>query len=80
MAKTSISDPDRHHCQQALESLDHLVVIDIFLTETAELADVVLPATAFAETEGHTTREQTSCPTFARGGFSTFKAKPDCGL
>ena len=49
---TLISDPDRAHCQHALESLDHLVVIDIFLTETAELADVVFPATAFAETDG----------------------------
>jgi predicted molibdopterin-dependent oxidoreductase YjgC len=49
---TLVSDPDRKHCQHALESLDHLVVIDLFLTETAELADVVLPATAWAETDG----------------------------
>ena len=49
---TLISDPDREHCERALRSLDHLVVIDIFLTETAELADVVLPATAWAETDG----------------------------
>ena len=49
---TLVSDPDRAHCEHALNSLDHLVVIDIFLTETAELADVVLPATAFAETDG----------------------------
>lgn len=49
---TLLSDPDRHHCQHALESLDHLVVADIFLTETGQLADVVLPATAWAETDG----------------------------
>jgi formate dehydrogenase major subunit len=49
---TLISDPDRAHCQHALESLDHLVVIDIFLTETAELADVVLPSSAWGETDG----------------------------
>jgi predicted molibdopterin-dependent oxidoreductase YjgC len=49
---TLVSDPDRPHCQKALERLDHLVVIDLFLTETAELADVVLPATAWAETDG----------------------------
>ncbi len=49
---TLVSDPDREHCEHALRSLDHLVVIDIFLTETAELADVVLPATAWAETDG----------------------------
>ena len=49
---TLLSDPDRKHCEHALRSLDHLVVIDIFLTDTAQLADVVLPATAWAETEG----------------------------
>ena len=49
---TLLSDPDRKHCEHALRSLDHLVVIDIFLTDTAELADVVLPATAWAETDG----------------------------
>ncbi len=50
---TLVSDPDRAHTQHALEALEHLVVIDIFLTETAELADVVLPASAWAETDGH---------------------------
>jgi len=49
---TVVTDPDRNHCQRALESLDHLVVIDIFLTETAQLADVVLPASAWGETDG----------------------------
>jgi predicted molibdopterin-dependent oxidoreductase YjgC len=49
---TVVTDPDRNHCVHALKSLDHLVVIDIFMTETAELADVVLPATAWAETDG----------------------------
>ena len=47
-----VSDPDRTHIAHALKSLDHLVVIDIFLTETAELADVVLPATSWGETDG----------------------------
>jgi predicted molibdopterin-dependent oxidoreductase YjgC len=49
---TVVSDPDRAHCQHALESLEHLVLIDIFRTETAEYADVVLPATAWGETDG----------------------------
>ena len=49
---TVVSDPDREHCERALAALDHLVAIDIFLTETAELADVVLPATAWGETDG----------------------------
>jgi formate dehydrogenase major subunit len=49
---TVVSDPDSAHCEHALRSLAHLVVIDIFLTETAELADVVLPASAWGETDG----------------------------
>ncbi len=49
---TLVSDPDRKHCEHALESLEHLVVIDIFPTETAAVADVVLPATSWAETDG----------------------------
>jgi predicted molibdopterin-dependent oxidoreductase YjgC len=47
-----LSDPDAGHIAEALKRLDFLVVQDIFLTETAELADVVLPATTFAEKEG----------------------------
>jgi predicted molibdopterin-dependent oxidoreductase YjgC len=49
---TLVSDPDRVHGEHALRSLDHLVVIDIFLTETAQLAHVVLPSTAWGETDG----------------------------
>ena len=47
-----LSDPDLNHVRDALESLDFLVVQDIFLTETAQLADVVLPASTFAEKDG----------------------------
>ena len=47
-----LSDPDITHVKEALESLDFLVVQDIFRTETAELADVVLPGLTFAEKEG----------------------------
>jgi len=49
---TLVSDPDVNLIRKSLEALDHLVVIDLFLTETAELADVVLPATGWAETDG----------------------------
>ena len=48
----AMSDPDADHARDALAALDHLVVQDIFLTETAYLADVVLPATAFPEKTG----------------------------
>ena len=47
-----LSDPDIKHVRQGLTALDFLVVQDIFLSETAELADVVLPATSFAERDG----------------------------
>jgi len=47
-----ISDPDLHHVESSLKKLDFLVVQDIFLTETAQLAHVVLPATSFAEKDG----------------------------
>ena len=47
-----MSDPDLNHARHALASLDHLVVQDIFMTETAWLADVVLPATAWPEKTG----------------------------
>ena len=47
-----LSDPNLNHVREGLENLDFLVVQDIFLTETAELADVVLPGVSFAEKEG----------------------------
>jgi formate dehydrogenase major subunit len=48
----AMSDPDQNHARAALAKLEHLVVQDIFLTETAAFADVVLPATAFPEKDG----------------------------
>jgi formate dehydrogenase major subunit len=48
----AMSDPDVQHAREALAALDHLVVQDLFLTETAALADVVLPASAFPEKTG----------------------------
>ena len=47
-----VSDPDLNHVEKSLTNLDFLVVQDIFLTETAALADVVLPSCCFAEKEG----------------------------
>jgi predicted molibdopterin-dependent oxidoreductase YjgC len=53
------SEADAHHSTALLEGLDHLVVQDIFLTETARLADVVLPATAsWCEAEGTVTNSE----------------------
>ncbi len=47
-----MSDPDQRHAREALAKLEHLVVQDIFLTETAWHADVVFPASAHAEKLG----------------------------
>jgi len=53
-----LSDPDQHHVAKALGNIEFMVVQDIFLTETAEFADVVLPASSFAEKEGHFTNTE----------------------
>ncbi len=50
-----VSLPDQHTVERALRGLDFLVVTDFFLSETAELADLVLPGTTWAEDEGTTT-------------------------
>jgi formate dehydrogenase major subunit len=51
----AMSDPDGQHAREALAMLDHLVVQDLFLTETAMFADVVLPASAWPEKDGTVT-------------------------
>ena len=51
----AMSDPDVEHAREALANLDHLVVQDIFLTETANFADVILPASAWPEKTGTVT-------------------------
>jgi predicted molibdopterin-dependent oxidoreductase YjgC len=55
---TLVTDPDRHHCERALKSLDFLVVTDLFMTDTAELADVVFPAAGWAEVDGTQTNTE----------------------
>ena len=51
----AMSDPDASHAREALARLEHLVVQDIFMTETAMFADVVLPASAWPEKDGTVT-------------------------
>lgn len=53
-----LSDPDQAHVLQGLAAAELLVVQDIFMTETAQLADVVLPAASFAEKQGHFTNTE----------------------
>jgi formate dehydrogenase alpha subunit len=61
-----LSDPDISHAESAFRKLDFLVVQDIFLTETAVLADVVLPAAACAEKEGTITNTERRVQYFAK--------------
>jgi len=48
----AMSDPNLNHAREALSRLDHLIVQDIFFTETAGYADIILPASAFPEKDG----------------------------
>lgn len=74
----AMSDPDANHARKGIAKLEHLVVQDIFLTETAWLADVILPASTFYEKDGTFTntnrqvqmgRKAVQPPGDARGDF-----------
>lgn len=72
-----ISDPDINHVKQALQRLPFLVVQDIFLTETAELADVVLPGTSFAEIDGTYTNTERRIIRLRKAIESIGDSRPD---
>ena len=72
-----MSDPDLHHVKEGLEKLDFLVVQDIFLTETAQLADVVLPAASFAEKEGTFTNTERRVQRVRKAVEPPGQARPD---
>jgi len=72
-----LSDPDVTHVEQGLRSLDFLVAQDIFLSETAALADVVLPAASFAEKEGTFTNTERKVQLLHRAVPSPGEARPD---
>lgn len=74
---TLISDPDINHVKKALESLDFLVVQDMFLTETAQLADIVLPAASFAEKDGTFTNTERRVQRVRKVVEPRGEAKPD---
>jgi len=75
-----LSDPDITHVEEALKRLDFLVVQDIFLTETAKLADVVLPAAAFAEKEGTFTNTERRVQRVRKGLEPPGQARVDWDL
>jgi len=74
---TIVSDPDRKHGEHALKSLDHLVVADLFMTETAKLADVVLPAASWGETDGVYTNTERRIQRVRAAVSPPGEAKPD---
>ncbi len=72
-----LSDPDAHHVEEALKKIDFLVVQDLFLTETAQFADVVLPAVSFAEKDGTFTNTERRVQRVRRAIEPIGDAKPD---
>jgi|AntRauTorckE6833_2_1112554.scaffolds.fasta_scaffold00175_32 formate dehydrogenase major subunit/formate dehydrogenase alpha subunit len=72
-----ISDPDQTHIQQALEDVEFLVVQDIFLSDTAEFADVVLPAASFAEKNGTFTNTERRIQKVTKAVNPPGESKPD---
>ncbi len=73
----AMSDPDLNHARHALASLEHLVVQDIFMTETAWLADVVLPATSWPEKTGTVTNTDRMVQLGKQAIDPPGQAKPD---
>lgn len=76
----AMSDPDLNHAREALAALSHLVVQDIFMTETAWLADVVLPATAWPEKTGTVTNTDRMVQLGRQAIDPPGDAKPDLWL
>jgi len=72
-----VSDPDVRHTRESLESLEFLVVQDIFLTETAQLAHVVLPSCSWAEKEGTFTNTERRVQLVQAAIEPVGEAKPD---
>jgi formate dehydrogenase major subunit len=72
-----LSDPDLTHVEHAIKNLEFLVVQDIFLTETAQLADVVLPATCYAEKDGTQTSTERRVQRFRKAQDPPGQAKLD---
>jgi len=72
-----VSEPDLNHFEKTVDKLDFLVVQDIFLTETAAVADVVLPATCFAEKEGTFTNSERKVQRVRKAVDAPGVARPD---
>jgi len=73
----ALTDPDSDHALKAMQQLELLVVQDIFLTETGQLADVVLPASSFAEKEGTFSNTERRVARVRRAIAPVGQSKPD---
>ncbi|MDD4362609.1 MAG: formate dehydrogenase subunit alpha [Atribacterota bacterium] len=73
----AMSDPDLNHAREALKKTEFLVVSDIFMTETAEMADVVLPGVSFAEKDGTITNTERRVQRFHKAVEPIGNAKPE---
>jgi len=76
----ALSDPNIKHLRKAFEKIEFLVVQDIFLTETAEFADVVLPAASFAEKDGTFTNTERRVQRIRRAVRPPGKARDDLSI
>lgn len=72
-----MSDPDSNHVIKAMEKIDFLVVQDLFMTETAEKADVILPAASFAEKNGTFTNTERRVQRVRKAVEPIGDSKPD---
>ena len=73
----AMSDPDLNHARAALGTLEHLVVQDLFVTETAQFADVILPAAAWSEKSGTVTNTNRQVQMGRAALAPPGEAKPD---
>ena len=75
-----LSDPDGQHIKKCIESLEFLVVQDMFLTETAQLAHVVLPGVSFAEKNGTFTNSERKVQRVRKALEPKGEAREDCWI
>ncbi|MBN2395203.1 MAG: formate dehydrogenase subunit alpha [Candidatus Atribacteria bacterium] len=73
----AMSDPDLNHAREALKKTEFLVVSDMFMTETAELADVILPGVSFAEKDGTITNTERRVQRIRKAIDPIGEAKPE---
>jgi len=73
----AMSDPDLNHAREALKRVEFLVVSDVFMTETAELADVVLPGVTIAEKDGTITNTERRVQRIRKAVEPVGESKPE---